>query len=528
MTADRVVALKIIRRDRLAELPETLRGEWVERFKTEARTAAHIEHQNVVPVYHVGEVAGHHFYSMRYIPGRNLTELLQDGPLSPQRVAEILEAVAGAVHCAHERGILHRDLKPRNIILDESGRPYVADFGLAKWLLGDVETTATGALLGSPPYMAPEQVRHAATVTAAADIYSLGATLYYLLTSRAPFHADSLPELLQQVLDDEPLPPSRLQPTVNRDLETICLKCLEKEPGRRYPSALELARDLGRFLKGEAILARRAGAIERLRKWSRRHPARAALWAVSAALAVVVVLGLPLYIVSLRHERDATNRQREVANQQREMANVRYQDLVGSLQEVVEQVESDWAEHIPEMRQSVGQSLLDRVELLDEKLSQERLDTPEILLSRARIHRLRADADTMLLRHEDAEKSYLEALALFDRCCKLRPDDLEPRRDRATCLHNLGVLLYKRDRYAEAETRLDEALKVRRELAVEGPPERQRELAATYYFRGALLRSGRSINRVPLPSIVRLWPFKKSSWRQIPRTRCFNRISLAR
>ena len=321
LTAGRVVALKIIRRDRLAELPETLRCEWVERFKTEARTAAHIEHQNVVPVYQVGEVAGHHFYSMRYIQGRNLTELLQDGPLSPHRVAEIMEAVAGAVHCAHERGILHRDLKPRNIILDESGRPYVADFGLAKWLLGDVETTATGALLGSPPYMAPEQVRHAATVTAAADIYSLGATLYYLLTSRAPFHAASLPELLQQVLDDEPLPPSRLQPTVNRDLETICLKCLEKEPARRYPSALELARDLGRFLKGESIIARRAGPIERLRKWSRRHPARAALWAVSAAFAVVVVVGSVTYSVNLRHERD-------VANQQRDRASANYQDLV--------------------------------------------------------------------------------------------------------------------------------------------------------------------------------------------------------
>ena len=149
-------------------------------------------------------------------------------------------------------------------------------------------------------------------------------------------------------------------------------------------------------------------------------------------------------------------------------------------------MENDWAEHIPEMQQSVGQNLLDRVELLDEKLSQERLDTPEILLSRARIHRLRADADTMLLRHEDAEKSYLEALALFDRCCQLRPEDLEPRRDRAACLHILGVLLYKRDRYVEAETRLDDALKVRRELTGEGKPERLRELAATHYFRGAL------------------------------------------
>src|SRR5262249_33196970 len=158
----------------------------------------------------------------------------------------------------HDRGVLHRDLKPRNVLIDADGQPHVVDFGLAKWRLNDAESTATGALLGSPPYMAPEQVRRASSVTAAADVYSLGATLYHRLAGRPPFAASSVPEVVAQVLDGDPLPVSRLQPGVGRALGAVCMKCLEKAPARRYQSAADLADDLRRYLDGRPVQARPA------------------------------------------------------------------------------------------------------------------------------------------------------------------------------------------------------------------------------------------------------------------------------
>ncbi len=249
--------MKIIRRDRLEDVAEPRRDLWVQRFRIEAHAAAQMEHEHIVPVYQVGAVDGQHYYSMRFIAGRNLGELVKTGPLAPARAAAILQKIAHAVHHAHCRGILHRDLKPRNFIIDAEDRPFVTDFGLAKWLLGEsIELTALGALLGSPPYIAPEQIVDASAVTVAADVYSLGATLYHLLTGRPPFQAVSVHETLRQVQHDDPVPPARLRPGLSRDLETICLKCLQKNPRRRYATALELADDLGRYLHHEPVRAR--------------------------------------------------------------------------------------------------------------------------------------------------------------------------------------------------------------------------------------------------------------------------------
>jgi serine/threonine protein kinase len=287
LSADRIVVLKIIRRDRLEDLPADRRGQWLERFRVEALAAARMEHDAIVPVYQVGDVDEQPYYSMRFIRGRNLGTLVQDRPLPPERAARYIEKIARAVHHAHSRGILHRDIKPRNIIIDEEDRPYITDFGLAKWLLGEaVSLTAQGTLVGSPPYIAPEQIVDASAVTVAADIYSLGATLYHLLTGRPPFQASTVHETLRQVQHDDPVPPARLQSGLHRDLETICLKCLRKNPRRRYATALDLADDLHRYLVHEPIRARRAVPWERPVRWVQHH--RAATL-IGAALVVALV-----------------------------------------------------------------------------------------------------------------------------------------------------------------------------------------------------------------------------------------------
>jgi predicted Ser/Thr protein kinase len=268
--ANRIVALKVVRPDQLVGLAAEQREEWIARFTREAQAAARLEGEHLVTVYEVGEAEGHHFYSMRYIPGTNLGDLLHDGPLDIRRAANCMAKVARAVAAAHRQGVVHRDLKPRNILIDGNDEPWVTDFGLAK-CAGTPDLTLTGAWLGSPPYMAPEQIKDAAHVGPAGDIYSLGATLYHMLTGRPPFLAATIHDTFRQVLSEEPIPPRRLNSTIPRDLEVITRKCLHKDPSWRYASAGELADDLERFLNDEPIRARPIGLVSRARRFCRRH-----------------------------------------------------------------------------------------------------------------------------------------------------------------------------------------------------------------------------------------------------------------
>ncbi len=283
---NRLCALKII-------LPSNNSGaEFRARFLAEAETIARLRHPNIVQIYGSGEHDGRPYFEMEYIEGGSLARRLDGTPWSPEPAARMVAVLARAVGAAHRLGVVHRDLKPANILLVDDETPKVVDFGLAKSLEADSHLTQSGIFVGTPSYAAPEQVEGLTrTVGTAADIYALGAIFYHMLTGRPPFHAATVVRTLEQVRTTDPVPPSRLQPGLSPDAETICLKCLEKDPQRRYASAAALAEDLERYLAGRAILARPTGAVERVRKWIRRRPAVAML---SAAVVAVALLGFVL------------------------------------------------------------------------------------------------------------------------------------------------------------------------------------------------------------------------------------------
>jgi serine/threonine-protein kinase len=334
----RVVALKMILEGRFATEHDVLR------FENEVEAIASLDHPNVVPILEVGQHERLHYFTMPLLTGGSLAQAQERLSADPRAIAKVMIEIAGAIHHAHQRGILHRDLKPANILLDDSGRPHVTDFGLAKRAQKGTGLTQRGAVLGSPGYMAPEQASgDPAAVTTATDVYGLGGILYALLTGRAPFEGRSFHETLARVQTEPPERPSRINRIVPSQLELICLKCLEKEPGRRYPGAAAVAEDLRRWLAGEPIQARPVPPAVRAWLWVRRHPTQAAL---AAALALTIVVGAgvttSLWLRALaslnaeRHTRtllqfaneglNRTNRELERAKSQEKNARVRAQE----------------------------------------------------------------------------------------------------------------------------------------------------------------------------------------------------------
>jgi WD40 repeat protein len=324
----RIVALKVIRAGGHAVEAD------LARFRAEAKAIARLQHPNIVQIFEVGEHEGLPYFSLEYCPGGSLEKRLQGAPLAVREAAALVAKLARAVEAAHEAGIVHRDLKPANVLLS-GGQPFqadgpnvkqesltyipkVTDFGLAKQV-GDVRQTDSNAILGTPSYMAPEQAQGSRDVGPLTDVYALGAILYECLTGRPPFQAATPLDTILQVLSQEPVPPRQLNSVLPRDLETICLKCLEKDPQRRYGSAGALADDLGRFLDGAPVAARPVGSLARAWRWARRQPAAAAL-VVAAVVAVLALGGLVVGLVDARRLREARD---EVEGQRSEAVEAR-------------------------------------------------------------------------------------------------------------------------------------------------------------------------------------------------------------
>ena len=282
---NRIVALKVIGL-----------GQWatkahLKRFRLEAEAAASLDHPCIVPIYEVGERDSHCYFTMKLIEGGQLDEVVTHTPMSLRQSAELIAKMARTVHHAHEHGILHRDIKPGNILLDANGEPHLTDFGLARLVESESTVTRTLEVLGTPSYMAPEQAAgNNVKLTSATDVYGLGAVLYQLLTGHPPFAGGTTYETIKLLLETEPRPPRLWNPKVDRDLSTVCVKCLEKDPHRRYPSALALAEDLEHWLKHQPIQARRTGVIGRGKKWLQRNPTVAAV--VTLSLALIAAVGV--------------------------------------------------------------------------------------------------------------------------------------------------------------------------------------------------------------------------------------------
>lgn len=306
-TLNRIVALKMIKAGNLADEEE------IQRFQAEAEAAAQLDHPGIVPIYEVGKQNAQHFFSMGFVEGQSLDRKLKDGPLSAKDAANLIKTIAEAVQYAHEHHIVHRDLKPANVLIGVDGKPRITDFGLAKRLSGDSGMTATGQVLGTPSYMPPEQAEgRTETIGAAADVYSLGAMLYALLTGRPPFQAANMMETLRQVCHQEPVSPRDLNASVDKDQETICLKCLEKDPAKRYASAGELAEDLTRYLARKPIFARPIGKPARMLRWCRRNPTGATVVGLLAILAFAGT-GVALYQTEMNYRMAELNHQKDEA-----------------------------------------------------------------------------------------------------------------------------------------------------------------------------------------------------------------------
>jgi WD40 repeat protein len=357
---NRVVALKMILAGAHASPAD------LSRFLAEAEAVAHLQHPNIVQIFESGRHQGLPYFTLEYLAGGSLADKVREAPMPPTEAARLVDHLARGIAYAHERGVVHRDLKPENVLLAEDGTPKITDFGLAKRVEGGAGLTQTGAILGTPSYMAPEQAGgKGQAVGPAADVYALGAVLYRLITGRPPFQAATALDTVVQVVTDEPVPVRQLQPQCPRDLETICLKCLEKEPTRRYDSARSLADDLQRFLQGRPIAAHPVGSLERMVKWVKRHPATAGLLVISC----VAALALAGVALSTWHSSAlaATNASLEIALQEAETAR--------RAEEKARQGEQEQRRQVEEARKQADYLLyLRRISLAEMEETANRLD----------------------------------------------------------------------------------------------------------------------------------------------------------
>jgi serine/threonine-protein kinase len=467
------------------------------RFRTEAEAVARMQHPNIVQIHEVGEVAGQPYCVLELVDGGSLADRLDGRHQPPGAAAQLVATLAEAVHAAHLRGIVHRDLKPGNVLLTRTGTPKIADFGLAKRMESAAGLTSTGVVLGTASYMAPEQAAGKKDVGPASDIHALGAILYELLTGRPPFGGATVWETLEHVQRQEPVPPSQRWPDVPRDLEAICLKCLRKDPARRYADAQELAEDLHRFLKGEPVGARPLRPWERALKWARRRPAAAALLGVSGlAVIALLVMGL-VYNTRLRAERDEAERQRRlaaasaaVAGQEKEEAD-RLRGQAEASFRLAREVVDEYAttlnedEHAPaeELRRQLLQSTLE----FYEEFAKQRGEDPALRVAQGRAYlRLACLTGEFGAREARALALYRDAADTFERLLRKDPENATYQRELALVRYHQGRALRDLGRFRAARESLTQARALQEHLvdhdATSG--ERQRTLADIWLALG--------------------------------------------
>jgi serine/threonine protein kinase len=513
MNLRRVVALKMVRagslndQDRLA------------RVRIEAEAAARLQHPHIVQIYEVGEYAGRPYLALEYVDGGSLAQRLEGNPVPANHVAPFVEMLARAMDYAHQRGIVHRDLKPANILLQiadcrvhseggqsaicdlQSAIPKITDFGLAKLLDGGGENqTLTGEILGTPVYMAPEQATGKTKETVpATDVYALGAILYEMLTGRPPFVGESRLATLEQIRCQEPVPPRSLQPHVPQDLQTICLKCLQKEPHRRYASAAALAEDLRRFQANEPILARPSSWVERAGSWCRRNPTVAFLVSFVALLLVLISVGSVVAAVWLGQELRRAQRAEQNAEEARAAAVQAREDLqwqkdradanllitLGVLEKkLVDEKKADQQAWLGQKKRQELQEVLERFHVLREINSA----SPEMTKLRGRAYGQMAAVQEILGEYEQAERSLVQARELQESLRRGSPNDLAYQYDLAGTLHVLGRVRSHSRRVQESEAAYREAIQLDQRLAaVSAQPQYRDALARHFHGLGLLL-----------------------------------------
>jgi len=511
---NRIVALKMILAGDHASQDAGLR------FLAEAESVARLHHPHIVQIFAFGDREGRSFYEMEYVAGGCLSDRLDGMPRPPRDAARLVETLARAIHEAHQHGIVHRDLKPANILLTADGIPKIADFGLAKWLDVEKGLTRTQLIVGSPSYMAPEQTGQSSTpVGPGADVYALGAILYELLTGRPPFQAATVLETLEQVRWDEPIPPSRLQPKLPRDLVTICLKCLEKEPARRYASSSELADDLRRFDTGQMIGARRVGGHERLWRWCRREP-------VVASLALALLAGL-IGVASqwwraefhlkgaIHHRRQAEESARkqgvayralQLANDREQTARHRAQERFDSAIQALrnfETITNDAAllrePHLEVLRGKLLRAALGFYKELQASLEEDASSEARFQLADA--YTRVASISWELGLQEEALATHRRALAVVEQMAAAAPNDPGVRAALATCYAQIGFTLWTRGRPAEALRPYEQAREIQEQLVRESSadPRHQEALSWTLSNIGVIQQEiGRPANAIHL------------------------------
>jgi serine/threonine-protein kinase len=466
---NRLVALKMVLAGAHADAQQRAR------LYLEAEALAGLQHPNIVQVYEIGEHDRCPYLALEFVDGGGLDRNLARKPQPAREAAELVETLARAMHAAHQRGIVHRDLKPANVLLTGDGLPKITDFGLAKRLESQGQTQ-TGQVMGTPSYMAPEQAAgRTHEVGPLADVWALGTILYECLTGRPPFAGNSVHETLEQVLAHDPVAPGRLGHKVPRDLETICLKCLQKDPKKRYASAGDLAEDLRRFQAGEPIQARPVSRAERTLKWVKRRPTLAVLILLVTVAAVVAAVGGAMYSARLRAERDRAERNFGRAR--------------GAVDAMLTEVGEKQLADEPQMEKT-RKVLLEQALDYYRQFLEEKSDDPVLRKDMAHAQARVADI-YRLLQDPQAEGAYDEAIALLAALADSSPADVELQEMLAYCHNFRGEVLRLGDRPREAKQAYEAALRIQWDLVTREPGKRdyRRDQARTFYNLGILSKS---------------------------------------